>query len=213
MCRLWNHLLDLGDERIPKIVFHHELMQKASWGANMLSIFNQINESEIFDKKQIIPSIFNIEKKLLENHEKTFLDSLPNKSKLRNYALHKFSFKAEPYVKKYFSRNKRSLFAQIRCGILPLKIETGRFQNTPLAQRTCDYCPEKGIEDEYHYIFKCSFYNELRAHFLEKCNNIDHEFETMDEIEKFRFFLSNEDITNEAVNYVFAAFSKRKWTK
>ena len=88
------------------------------------------------------------------------MEGLPTKAKLRSYALHKFSFKTEPYVKKYYARNKRSLFAQLRCGILPLKIETGRFRNAPLAERKCDYCIERNIEDEYHFIFNCSFYSE-----------------------------------------------------
>ena len=34
------------------------------------------------------------------------------------------------YLKQnHMSRLQRSLMAQLRCGILPLKIETGRFQN------------------------------------------------------------------------------------
>ena len=38
-------------------------------------------------------------------------------------------FKTEPYVMMYMSRLQMSLMAQLRCGILPLKTETGRFQN------------------------------------------------------------------------------------
>ena len=213
MCRLWNHLMDLDSERLPKIVFNYELVEKNSWGANMLSIFNQINESKTFNEREKNPSLFNIEQKLLENHEKTFLEGLPTKLKLRNYALHKFSFKTEDYVMKYYTRNKKSLFAQLRCGILPLKIETGRYTNTPLTERKCDYCIEKYIEDEFHFVFKCSFYSELRAPFFEQCLNINPEFENLDEIERFRFVLSNEDITNDAVNFISTAFNKRKWTK
>ena len=71
----------------------------------------------------------------------------------------------------------------------------------------------KNIEDEFHYIFNYSFYSELRAPFFERCKIINPEFDTLDEIEKFRFVLSDEEITNDAVNFVSKAFNKRKWTR
>ena len=53
-------------------------------------------------------------------------DAVKVKPKLRNYNLFN---SVEPYVLKYIPKYKRSIFAQIRCGILPLAIETGRFKN------------------------------------------------------------------------------------
>ncbi len=48
------------------------------------------------------------------------------KSKLRTYILYKKSFITEDYVKYCLNRRKKSLTAQIRIGILPLNIDTGR---------------------------------------------------------------------------------------
>ena len=44
----------------------------------------------------------------------------------------------------------------LRCGILKLKIETGRFNNTLLENRICDLCETGLIEDELHLICVCS---------------------------------------------------------
>ena len=142
-----------------------------------------------------------------------FTDSLPLKPKLRNYALFKFSFEPEPYVCAYLSRNKRSIFAQLRMGILPLRIETGRFQNMDLINRKCFYCNSGNIEDESHFLFHCSHYDHIRAPFLRKCAEVAEDFSNFDEIEKFRFVLSNPSIQIETANYSQEAFLYRKKTK
>ena len=46
------------------------------------------------------------------------------------YVDFKKSFNTEAYVKQTFSRSRRSFLAQLRLGILPLEIETGRY--TPI---------------------------------------------------------------------------------
>ena len=55
-----------------------------------------------------------------------------------------------------------------------LKIETGRYTRptTPREQRTCDVCGV--LEDEYHAIFVCPRYNELRTghESILACDNI-----------------------------------------
>ena len=76
--------------------------------------------------------------------------------KLRTYILHKNRYETETYVKMFMSRKQRSLLAQTRAGILPLKVETGRFRNIkdPLTgnmrrmkieERTCDICKQNFV--------------------------------------------------------------------
>ena len=52
--------------------------------------------------------------------------------------------------------------AKLRCGVLPIKIETGRFVNLALEDRICEVCNLNEIEDELHFICKCELYNETR---------------------------------------------------
>ena len=56
--------------------------------------------------------------------------------------------------------------AQIRSGTLPLRVETGRFINTPLEARICGFCNRGAIEDEMHFIHKCELYAEERRRFF-----------------------------------------------
>ena len=52
---------------------------------------------------------------------------------------------------------------------LPLGIETGRFVNLPLEQRLCKICNIEDIEDEWHFLFKCTKFDYERERFF---NNI-----------------------------------------
>ncbi len=65
------------------------------------------------------------------------------------------------------TRKHRSYLAQYRCGILLLSIETGRWGSIPLEDRICKMCDSLVVEDEYHFIFHCSLYNNIRDH---SCN-------------------------------------------
>lgn len=58
-------------------------------------------------------------------------------SKLRTYRLFKNDYATELYCSKTLSRKHRSAFAKFRCGVAPLRIETGRYENLSVENRTC----------------------------------------------------------------------------
>ncbi len=53
----------------------------------------------------------------------------------------------------------RSLISQLRLGILPLRIETGRYSNLREADRICQLCSANQVENESHFLFQCELYN------------------------------------------------------
>ena len=57
---------------------------------------------------------------------------------------------------------ERSLISQLRLGILPLRIETGRFIGLEVQERLCEVCDNNQVEDEAHFLFDCETYNDLR---------------------------------------------------
>ncbi len=104
-------------------------------------------------------------------------NNLVNKPKLRTYISFKEQFCTEDYVKLCIPRKERSMLAQIRFGILPLHIETGRFRGTALEERTCQICNSQSIEEELHFILICNEYNELRINLF---NSIKYKVETFE---------------------------------
>ncbi len=61
-------------------------------------------------------------------------------------------------------RSRRVALAQLRMGWHWLVEETGRWEGTPHAQRTCPHC-QGGLEDVQHALSVCPFYSSVRACF------------------------------------------------
>ena len=59
------------------------------------------------------------------------------------------------YVLKYNNMSVRSFIAQVRAGVLPLKVEVGRFIQQKLEERMCDLQLCKTVEKEPQFIFDC----------------------------------------------------------
>ena len=58
-------------------------------------------------------------------------------------------------------------------GILPLYVETGRFNNAPLERRLCTCSSLNEIEDEYHCLMICPKYDNLRHSIFSKITDIN----------------------------------------
>ena len=107
------------------------------------------------------------------------------------------------YVK-YMNKYDRSLLAKFRCGILQLKVETGRFNNIKLEERLCNVCDLNEIEDEYHFLCICTLYNDQRQTLFNNVSNKHNEFSNLDMRQKFTYLLSkcSKDVSK---------FIKRAW--
>ena len=49
-------------------------------------------------------------------------------------------------------RKERGLLAQCRIGILPLRIETGRYVDEKEDERLCIHCNKREIENKNHFL-------------------------------------------------------------
>ena len=50
------------------------------------------------------------------------------RNKLRTYSKFKDEYKCEPYLMQSIPKSHRSALAKFRCGVAPIRIETGRFE-------------------------------------------------------------------------------------
>ena len=83
--------------------------------------------------------------------------------KLRTYCRFKFNFSLENYVL-LFQKSLRANFSRLRLSAHSLMIEKGRHftKKIPVENRLCKLCNFNEIEDEFHFMIKCSYYNNLR---------------------------------------------------
>lgn len=94
--------------------------------------------------------------------EKWFSDLICNEgSKVQTYRLFKQKFNRE----KYLCMNM-SAYAKFRCGVAPLRIETGPYKGFVIENRLWfhDQFKENNIiEDERHVLLNCPVYADLHA--------------------------------------------------
>jgi hypothetical protein len=73
------------------------------------------------------------------------------------------AFKIRAYLEEIKSKANRRMLARIRTGSHILIIETGRWAGEALSSRVCPNYSSGAIENEYHFIFECPTYGEIRS--------------------------------------------------
>ena len=56
----------------------------------------------------------------------------------------------------------RKTIAKLRCSNHCLEIEKGRHRNIPREDRICNMCTDKVVEDEEHFLTKCTSYGHMK---------------------------------------------------
>ena len=112
-------------------------------------------------------------------------------NKLRTYRKFKHSYSTEPYVKIITSKKYRSAYANFRCGVAPLKIETCRYglNRIPVEERLCESC--QVVENEFHVMMVCPFFNDIRSQFILQLNEVEQSFNDYTQEEQFIYVMSN----------------------
>ena len=87
----------------------------------------------------------------------------------------------------------RSAFAIFRCGVAPLIIETGRFENLRIEERICCFWSDF-IEDETHVLLNCPFYYDFRGNLFTVAKGYTVDFMSFNNEEKIMFLFSNENM-------------------
>ena len=171
-----------------------------------IRILHDIDLENAFTNKNIC-DISSIKQKLEDNYKEEWLQKIEQKPKLRFYKTFKHSLQSEKYVSSNISRAERSFLAQFRFGILPIHVETGRFNRTPLEERTCAICGKAEIEDEEHFLLKCSKYKNTRNNLFNKCRQKEPNFENLNNSDKIQIMMTS--MVNQSARYIKEAYNIR----
>ena len=118
------------------------------------------------------------------------------------------NYKTEDYIRQPLGRMHRAILAQFRSGILPLRIETGRWKNEGIEARVCLVCEENIVGDEYHFLCVYKMYDDVRQVLYSKISSKYQDIRSLTSIDKFIFLMKYENI--EVDKYLVKAFGIRK---
>lgn len=118
-----------------------------------------------------------------------------NGNKLRTYRKFKKDLRVETYVSSFIPRPFRAVLAKLRCGSLPLNVETGRYCTPPVPfhERFCPFCPDT-IETEEHFLCTCVVYDDIRSALFDKAKEHSVEFTLFNAERKLVSLMQNESI-------------------
>ncbi len=89
----------------------------------------------------------------------------------------KLDFGPSEYVNNIFIiKRQRSAFAKFRCGVAPIRLETGQYENLPEEQHLCPMCDSQVIESETHLLTKCNLYIDLRTDLFHRASSVNNDF-------------------------------------
>ncbi len=153
--------------------------------------------------------MFNRTEHLMFNRtEKTWHNTIFFKPKLRTYRTFKSTFVTESYLKSFLTIHECSVLAQFRSGILPLHIETRRWNSKPVKERLCLVCKLGIVEDEFHFLCECVCYSNLRHCLFRSISSTYGDFKNLTVREKFVYMLKYENV--KLAKYLVKALNDRK---
>ena len=119
------------------------------------------------------------------------LHNVSENPSLRTYNLFKTDFSCEPYLSNINKTKHLIAFTRFRAGSHTLEIERGRYSNprTPINERLCVKCRE--IEDEQHFLMRCSMYKQGRIELFDKTATLYSSFQQLSDQEQFIFLMSS----------------------
>jgi hypothetical protein len=130
-------------------------------------------------------------------------------NKLRTYCTFKNEYCSENCCKIILPLRHRAAFAKFRCGVAPLRIETGRYEGLTLENRTCPFC--NAIESEEHVLLECKMYNDIRTELFQRAVDTTPTFTNFTSQEKLIFLFSDIGMIRSSAKTCFNILQKRNF--
>ena len=202
--RMYNRICKMSDDRLPKQIFL-SMDSHFTW-YNRLSLLKREFFPDNSNLQTFSPMNLTLAKaRMIYRFDTKWKENICNKVKLRTYMKFKENTGPDCYLFQHLPKNQRSIIAQLRIGILPLRVETGRFLNEPLNTRICKFCNKNEIEDESHFINSCELYenerNSLKSIMLS-------DFDLLNDLSNLNYLFSKYPKT--MTDYVFSCWNTRK---
>jgi len=179
--KYWLKLLLLPDDSLLKACYTMLFIQcnagRLNWASEIKRILYYYGFGYVWEQQWVVNSALFLDEfrtRLMDCDIQLWSVRMNSLPKLRTLLLYKMDLKPEYYLYLYIPRRLRSALAKFRIGSHELEIESGRHRNVPVNERYCKLCQSENIlciEDEYHVLLKCPFYDDLRSIYLDLENS------------------------------------------
>ena len=206
MLKYWIRLVTLPRSRLVSHCYWASLTEANSTDPWLLTIKNIIYSTgynHVWDEHHNQASL-NIKalktslSRMSQNIKTQFLDfsscKMSNESRLSLLKNSKEKHTISNYISSLKFDPTRRLFAKLRLGVLPLRVEKGRWAGIERENRICKLCRQGVVEDESHFIFDCPPFTACRKPYLDKLKALIPFLSFMDSPGKLRYLYFNEKL-------------------
>lgn len=179
LCRFWNRLVAMDDDRLVYGAFRESVRLatshnasrstlRAPWAAQVADL---LDTSPIENGEPVVIDI----KSTTEALQAKFLATISHsdRPKVHDYIARvsppttTADYRAAEYVRQVDRRAQLKHLAQLRTGSHHLRIETGRWERPRISrdERLCLRCDSDSVDDEHHMVFECLALEHIRQRF------------------------------------------------
>ena len=222
--RHWCRLINMDENRLNKRVFVWSCRAaggaRKNWCWRVKHMFEELGLPYICDTSTGIDAkaaINDVDAALSDYYEARWLQQVnqegakrgPGKNKLRTYCKFKSNIQTEPYLY-ILVKSHRSAIAKFRCGVAPIRLETGRYEQLAPHERLCPLCQTNSIESEEHVILECNIYDDIRHNLFHHAVQLNPAFMSLSNEEKLCFILANPDMSNFSAKACHLILARRR---
>ena len=175
--KYWLKIINMPDNRLPKACYdmlkHLDDHGRKTWATSVKMLLIKFGFKYVWESQGVTNDdtfLETFESRVKEHFKAEILRSIQNSSKLAVYSTFKDEFMYEPYLDILDIQKHLKSLIKFRCSDHNLEIEQGRYSQKDLSERICNYCKERFnwyvIEDEFHVLFHCEKYTNLRLKYL-----------------------------------------------
>lgn len=170
--RYWLKLCKMANTRIPNQAMH---MLKntmtlngttTNWVSKVKVCLETYGFQDVWENQGTIHEtafLKSLKQKLVDKFKEEWLVKLQSSDRFAMYNSFKLAFGAEDYLNELTIKRFRDTLIRFRLGLNELGINK-RYQNADV-NRCCPFCPNI-LEDEYHFLFVCPAYEEIRNKYI-----------------------------------------------
>ena len=180
----YNRLTKLNDTLLVSLALREQIKNNLPWYSKVTNIITHntdlthphthptqtLNGDNLNPPEMTTKKIGKIITKLHQKFEDNWKLNKASSTKLTYYHKNKENFITEPYLSHINNFKQRSTITQFRISAHNLKIETGRYNNTPTEERCCDWCKHiignNVVENEQHFLTICPLNSNSRFKLL-----------------------------------------------
>jgi len=170
--KYWSKLILLSSDSLLgscyEMMYRQCLLGKKNWASEIRDILYRYGFGWAWECQAIldVPNFLkDFSNRVKDCELQLWSSELNEMSKLKTYCLFKDARTRELYLNLSIPRKLRIMLARFRTGNHSLEIERGRHYNVKTKDRLCKLCllnNVKEIEDEFHVLFHCQTYQDVR---------------------------------------------------